>query len=169
MVSLTATAFRVGRSVSQWADATRIAFGRGSSAPRRSRKARAGVSCNGRVGAPCETKIGAKVGREGMSVMASVEMILSSAVRNGLARRCTAAGSDRILPAAMPFRRPGEALGEEIDEGPDLGGQVPGVRIDRMDGQGRGLKGRQHHGQAARAQVLRRGEGRFAGDAPALW
>src|SRR5215470_6139588 len=54
MVSLTPTALTAGTSVSQCAEITRIAFGRGKSAPSPAKNVRAGVSVNGSVGAPCE-------------------------------------------------------------------------------------------------------------------
>src|SRR6185436_11087469 len=57
MVSFHCTALRVGRSVSQWAEITRMAFGRSSIGPRCERKSRAGVSVSGSVGVPCDRKM----------------------------------------------------------------------------------------------------------------
>src|SRR5579864_4417182 len=54
MVSLRATALTMGLSVSQCAEITRMAFGRGSRPPSPPRNVRAGVSVKGKVGAPCD-------------------------------------------------------------------------------------------------------------------
>ena len=54
MVSLRSTALTVGTDVSQCAETTRMALGRGSVSPNWLRNARAGVSVSGRVGAPCD-------------------------------------------------------------------------------------------------------------------
>src|SRR5512142_1231914 len=52
MVSFHATALTAGRSVSQCAETTRMALGRGNNWPSPERKLRAGVSVNGNVSAP---------------------------------------------------------------------------------------------------------------------
>src|ERR1700739_3714343 len=54
MVSLRSTALTTGLSVSQCAETTRIALGRGSRPPSPFRKLRAGGAGGGKVGAPCD-------------------------------------------------------------------------------------------------------------------
>ncbi len=57
MVVLWDTALRVGRSVSQWAEATRMARGRGSLPPSVAKKWRAGLSMIAVIGEPWLTKM----------------------------------------------------------------------------------------------------------------
>jgi hypothetical protein len=59
-----------GSSVSQWADASRIARGRGTSPPNMRMKSRAGWSSISKVGAPCDRK---SVGRRFGDVIGSLD------------------------------------------------------------------------------------------------
>ena len=57
----------------------------------------------------------------------------------------------------MPFRLAGEPASEKVYEYAHLRRQMPGVRIDRVDGAGVRLVSLQQRGNASAAQMLRRG------------
>src|SRR5271168_226974 len=67
----------------------------------------------------------------------------------------------------MPLGLPGEALREEVDEGPYLGRDMALLRIDDVDRERLRFEFAQQRLQAAGAQVVHRRECRRAGDAEA--